>query len=184
MDYNRSRRKWDNRGRGRYDNRNGSKDERNQEKQQYKEYVNNLIDYVNKKDDMDIDTLTNLFKMDGIAYKLADSMKGSIKAHQLRRFYDPVVYAYERMSAVGSSNKGEDIMNSLKIQLIKLIPQSHYAKMRIRNIESLSDLIDKGVNSVVGTRQASDFKTKLERFRDVLEAVIAYHKSDNDSHRD
>ncbi len=176
MGYNRSGQKWENRGSGRHDNRNGSKYGRDQEKQQCIECVNNLIDYVNKKGDVDIDTLTNLFKMDGIAFKLADYMKDNVRAHQLRRFYDPVVYAYERMSAVGTSNKVADTMNSLKIQLIKLIPQSYYAKMRIKKIGPLSDLIDRGVNSVVGTRQASDFKTKLERFRDVLEAVIAYHK--------
>ena len=110
------------------------------------------------------------------------SLKGSIKTeyceragneakmNQLRKFYDQIL------------SINDDLVKGAKTvdgKLIRIVPIAKYAKARGLIDDKLMNLIDDSIGIISGHSDLNKKKVSLERFKNVMEAIVAYSKSDN-----
>ena len=102
------------------------------------------------------DAQMNIFVSNGLIYRLIEREKGELSNSQIRKFYDDLI-------------KVKDANDQKK--LIKIELSAAYAKGRGVVSYGLYDIITKSVESILKSKDNS----KLERFKNVFEAIVAYH---------
>lgn len=122
-------------------------------------------------DEMDGESQYNLFSLEGSIKREYCKMEGDeAKMNQLRKFYDQIISIYEDSSMGG----GESIDG----RLIRIVPIAKYAKARGLIDEKLMTLIDEGVGIISKEKNPKKKEKCIERFKNVMEAIIAYSKKE------
>ena len=133
-------------------------------------YVPDLIKKYMKLESLNAIDQYNIFKLDGLIKEKYCTYSGDeAKMNQLRKFYDNILSISETYDSMG--NSGDE-------KLIRLVPIAKYAHARGLIQKDLLKLIDTGVNIVCSEKDVEKKKQSLNRFKNVMEAVIAYSKKE------
>ncbi len=130
------------------------------------------------KTTLDKETIENIIKVaddKGQVFK-----KSGIKTHQIRNFYGAINqlkldYEQDRNKAVNDFNK--TAWEKLNRELVLLKPKLAYAKGRDGKVKPFTDFMTDAIDK---TLNSDNKKAALENFFELVQAVVAYHKSYGD----
>jgi CRISPR type III-A-associated protein Csm2 len=146
------------------------KDEgRNNNQMQSKKVSDEIRKYL-QGDEMNWESQYKLFSLEGSIKKDYCQRQGDeAKMNQLRKFYDQILSIQE-----GSSRGNKDIGEKLN----RIVPVARYAKARELIDDGLMNLINEGVGIICKQSEPEKKKKSIDRFKNVMEAIIAYSKKE------
>ncbi len=113
-----------------------------------------------------------LFSLDGgIKREYCERGADDSTMSQLRKFYDQIVAIHDKLSR---GFKSKDVADDL----IRIVPVARYAYARSLIREELVELINRSIDTITKSKNEEDFKKTLDRFKNVMEAIVAYSKKE------
>ncbi|MEM3255805.1 MAG: type III-A CRISPR-associated protein Csm2 [Thermoplasmata archaeon] len=142
------------------------------------EPLKKVIEYI-KSGVNNTSELSSIFQYGGFVYKMFNTFenknsRGTITSNQLRKFYSEVLEIYQDVYILTDHTK----LNKVKIntRLAMLEPRAYYSNQRKYIPKQLVEFIKDSVKLIIESPNDDTWLERLERFKLVFEALIAYSK--------
>ncbi|MEM4058599.1 MAG: type III-A CRISPR-associated protein Csm2 [Thermoplasmata archaeon] len=134
------------------------------------EPLKKVIEYI-KSGINNTSELSTIFRYEGFVNKMFNK---ELRSNQLRKFYSEVVEIYQDVYTSSDPTK----LNKAEIntRLAMLEPRAYYSNQRYYIPDQLFKLIKDSVKLIIEAPDNDTWLNRLERFKLVFEALIAYSK--------